>query len=215
MSIHKGHNDIMASSAQHQAGVGMVEILVTLFILSVGLLGVASLQFVASFSNADALNRSQSVMVAQQLSERLRANALMSATSDGQVVANEYYDSDNYNFTTLSCTSGEQPFACYCEDHPASIPDCSQNQCSAAEFARFDAYQVSCSAVSHNPSMTIALLCDDNDQTDADSCSAGSRQQIMLSWPVVNWANQQRQLNAACNEEGQAAQDCVVLEVVL
>ena len=42
-------------------GVGMVEILVTLFILTVGLLGVASLQFVSAFSNADALHRSQAV----------------------------------------------------------------------------------------------------------------------------------------------------------
>ena len=55
--------------------MGMVEILVTLFILTVGLLGVASLQFVSAFSNADALHRSQAVLVAQQFSERLRAAA--------------------------------------------------------------------------------------------------------------------------------------------
>ena len=50
-----------------QHGLGMVEVMVTLFILSIGLLGVAYLQFVGSYTNSEALSRSQSVLVAQQL----------------------------------------------------------------------------------------------------------------------------------------------------
>ncbi len=57
--------NINLHTVHHQKGVGMIEVLVTLFILSIGILGVASMQFVSSFSNSDALNRSQSVMVAQ------------------------------------------------------------------------------------------------------------------------------------------------------
>ena len=86
-----------------QAGVGMVEVLVTLFILSIGLLGVASLQFIGSLANSDALNRSQSVLVAQQLTERLRAASVMSQAGDGQVVTNEYFDANRYNFGNISC----------------------------------------------------------------------------------------------------------------
>lgn len=37
-----------------QKGVGLIEILVTLLIMTVGLLGVAALQFTGSFANTDA-----------------------------------------------------------------------------------------------------------------------------------------------------------------
>ena len=123
------------SAPVQQRGVGMIEVLVTLFILSVGLLGVASLQFVGSFSNADALNRSQSVMIAQQFSERLRANAAMSQVGDGLVVDNDYFDEDLYNFENLTCVGGGQPYPCFCLAHPVGVPDCKNNNCSAPEIA--------------------------------------------------------------------------------
>ena len=120
--------------------MGMVEILVTLFILTVGLLGVASLQFVSAFSNADALHRSQAVLVAQQFSERLRAAAEPSALGLGLVVDNQYFVQDAYNFAGLSCDSGGSPYECFCLALPASLPNCQQNQCSSSQFAQFDAY---------------------------------------------------------------------------
>lgn len=198
-----------------QRGVGMIEVLITLFILAVGLMGVASLQFISSLTNADALNRSQSVMVAQQLSERLRASAVMSQVGDGLVVNNEYFDSDNYNFENLSCPGGGQPYNCYCLNLPASIPDCGANQCSAAEFAVYDAYQTSCSAVAANPGVTVDLNCDDNDPGDTDACSTGSRHSIILAWPVENWQNIDRILNADCNEGRAEPHDCVIVDVTL
>ena len=57
---------------KHIKGIGMIEILVTLVILAVGLMGVASLQFISALSNSDAMARSQAVLVAEQLSDRLR-----------------------------------------------------------------------------------------------------------------------------------------------
>lgn len=198
-----------------QNGVGMIEVLITLFILSIGLMGVASLQFISSLSNSDALNRSQAVMVAQQLSERLRANAEMSLVGDGLVVNNEYFNTDNYNFNNLSCSGGGQPFACFCLAHPGSIPDCGGNQCSAAELAVYDTYQTSCSAVSTNPSVEVGLNCDDNDPLDTDSCSTGSRHSIILSWPVENWQNIDRILNADCNVGRTDPHDCVIVDVTL
>lgn len=193
----------------------MVEVLVTLFILSIGLLGVASLQFISAFSNADALNRSQSVIVAQQFSERLRASAVMSATGDGMVLDNAYYDDNLYNFSNLNCPGGGQPHACFCLAHPAGIPDCRANECNAPQMAAFDAYETSCSAVSTNPAVTVQLQCDDNNGGDADTCSAGSRHTIILSWPVENWQNIERQLNADCNDGLTEPHDCVALEVTL
>jgi type IV pilus assembly protein PilV len=197
-------------------GVGMIEVLVTLFILSIGLLGVASLQFIGSFSNTDALNRSQAVILNQQLAERLRASAVLSDSGDGLVVDNGYFDQDIYNFSNLSGCDGGNPYQCYCLALPADIPDCSAGQCSAAQFAVFDGYQVSCALASSNPMARLSLTCADNNAADGDSCSAGSRHRILLSWPVENWQNIDRELNQTCNPDADAEPlDCVVLDVTL
>lgn len=210
---------IISNRHQHfpiaQRGVGMIEVLVTLFILSVGILGVASLQFVSSFSNSDALNRSQSVMVAQQLSERLRASARMSLIGDGLVVDPEYFNADLYNFKNLTCASTASDYDCFCLARPASIPDCNGGQCSASQFATYDAYETSCSAVSSNPTVELELNCDDNNILDAETCSSGSRVSIILAWPVENWQNIDRALNAECNVAKAEPHDCVRLDVVL
>ena len=203
------------SSNRNQAGVGMIEVLITLVILSVGLLGVASLQFIGTFTNADALSRSQAVMVAQQMSERLRANAVLSTVSNGMVVDNNYFDTDLYNFENLTCGGNSSNFVCHCLSHPASIPNCRNNQCTAAQFAVFDAYEVSCTVAGTNPNIEIAVQCSDNNVLDADSCSAGSRHSIILKWPVEHWQNIERTLNPECNVGESLPHDCVVLDVTL
>lgn len=198
-----------------QLGVGMIEVLITLFILSIGLLGVASLQFVSAFSNADALNRTQSVIVSQQLAERMRASASMSLVGDGLVIDANYFDPDKYNFSTLSCVDGANPYQCFCLAMPAAVPDCTVNQCSAADLASYDAYEASCSAVITNPSAILEVDCADNNAADTEACSAGSRISILLSWPTENWQNIDRQLNADCNVDKTHPHDCVVVELVL
>jgi type IV pilus assembly protein PilV len=198
-----------------QQGVGMIEVLVTLFILSVGLLGVAYLQLIGSFTNSEALSRSQSVLVAQQLSERLRANAFFSPTGHGLVVQNEYFDPDLYNFSGLSCADGKLPYECFCLARPASVPTCTINKCSAAQLAAFDAYEVSCAAVSANPEIQVNLNCDDNDVTDTQTCSVGSKHTVTLTWPVQNWQDIDRTLNSFCNIDKTSPHDCVSVDVTL
>ncbi|AGH43797.1 prepilin-type N-terminal cleavage/methylation domain-containing protein [Paraglaciecola psychrophila] len=201
--------------ANNQQGVGMIEVLVTLFILSVGLLGVAYLQFVGSFTNSEALSRSQSVLVAQQLTERLRASAVFSPLGKGLVVHNNYFDQDLYNFSGMSCASS-LPHACYCLERPVSVPNCNDNVCTAAQLAAFDAYEVSCSAVAANPEIEISLTCEeDNDLADTDTCSVGSKHIVILSWPVENWQNIERTLNASCNVGETLPHDCVSVDVTL
>ncbi|MDF2178226.1 pilus assembly protein PilV [Aliiglaciecola sp. CAU 1673] len=194
----------------------MIEVLVTLFILSIGLLGVASLQFIGSFSNADALDRSQAVVITQQLAERLRASADLSATTNGMVVDNSYFDTNLYNFKNLSGCSGANPYKCYCLARPAAIPDCQNGVCSAAEFASADAYDMSCAMAATNPAANISLTCADNNVADADACSVGSRHRIIIAWPAQKWQNIDRALNPLCNADPNAEpQDCVTLDVTL
>lgn len=198
-----------------QAGVGMVEVLITLFILSVGLLGVASLQFVSALSNSDALNRTQAVLVAQQFSERLRANAVPSTRGDGLVVDNAYFTASAYNFTDLTCNGGNNPFECFCQSHPAAVPNCQTGECTAQQFAQFDAYEMSCAAVKSNPNVSISLSCADNDDTDTYTCSAGSIHSVLIKWPTKSLQNNNAVLNDACNASESESNDCVVVEVTL
>jgi type IV pilus assembly protein PilV len=208
-----GSND-KGITLKKQRGIGMIEVLITLFILSIGLLGVASMQFIGSFSNKDALSRTQAVMVAQQMSERLRASVVPSATTDGFVVDNAYFDPDNYNFTGLSCPSGDL-YQCHCINIPAAVTDCQANTCSADQIAEFDAYQMSCAAVESNPNTSIAVTCNDRVVGDADACTAGSLHFITVSWPSVGWRDGNRVANANCNAVGASDTDCVILQVAL
>ena len=203
--------------AMHFAGIGMIEVLVTLFILSIGLLGVASLQFVGSFSNADALNRSQAVIVAQQFSERLRASSQISPSGNGRILTNEYFDTNLFNFKNLTCGSTKSSHACFCLSHPAAVPNCQTGECTAANFAAYDAYEVSCAATATNPAVKVSLTClKDNKPLDNDSCSAGSVHRIRLAWPTEDWQGISRKLNSNCNDSGSSEKmDCILLDVTL
>ena len=63
----------MISLKDHQ-GFSMVEVLVTLAITIIGLVGLASLQLQASRSASDTGNRSQAVWIIEDLTNRIRAN---------------------------------------------------------------------------------------------------------------------------------------------
>ena len=59
----------------HQSGFSLIEVLVTLLVLSIGLLGVAALQVVSLQYSSTSLHRSIAVIQANDLVERLWANA--------------------------------------------------------------------------------------------------------------------------------------------
>lgn len=198
-----------------QRGVGLIEVLITVFVLAIGLLGVASLQFVGSFSNKEALFRTQAVMVAQQMSERMRASTVASVVTDGFVVHNNYFVANNYNFANLTCNSDLSDYDCHCLEIPEDVPDCQSSECNAGEIAVFDAYQMSCSAVKENADALVGVTCDDADTDDADACTAGSILTIQVSWPALSWKDDTKFANANCNDTNEANFDCVVKEVTL
>lgn len=61
-------------AARRQRGMTLVEVLVTLVIISVGLLGVAALQLATVRNNYDAFVRSQAAMLAADVLDRIRVN---------------------------------------------------------------------------------------------------------------------------------------------
>ena len=69
-----------------QRGFSMIEVLVTVLILAIGLLGLAGLQSTALRSNHSALLRSQATVLAYDIADRIRANR--TAALDGDYVVN-------------------------------------------------------------------------------------------------------------------------------
>ena len=59
---------------RHAAGFTLIEVMITVFIVAVGLLSVAGLQALSKKSNFDAIQRTQAAALAQDLIERMRAN---------------------------------------------------------------------------------------------------------------------------------------------
>ena len=59
-----------------QRGVGMIEVLITVLVLSVGLLGLAALQGISLQSNSVSYHRTQAVNLAHEVLDDIRANHL-------------------------------------------------------------------------------------------------------------------------------------------
>jgi type IV pilus assembly protein PilV len=61
-------------SYRHQQGVSLIESMIALLVISIGLLGIAALQITAMKQNNSALQHSQSVWIAYDIADRIRAN---------------------------------------------------------------------------------------------------------------------------------------------
>ena len=100
-----------------QSGFTLIEILITLIILSIGLLGMASLQMNSLRSNQGAYLRSQASMLSYDMADRMRANS-------ARAIAGDYNNFD---------TSGTVPSNPGCMDAAAG--------CSAAQQSNTDMFE--------------------------------------------------------------------------
>lgn len=105
-----------------QRGVGMVEILIALLVMSIGLLGYAGLQLRALNSTEEAHYRTQAIAIAQDLSERIAANPQSMAvyTTAG-------------NWVQLQAAAGK----------PNGWDDCVLAPCTPDQMAQNDIFQAS------------------------------------------------------------------------
>lgn len=62
------------SMTSHQRGVGLIEVLVAMLILTVGILGLVGLQTRALQFSQETLLSSQALMIAYEMTDRIRAN---------------------------------------------------------------------------------------------------------------------------------------------
>lgn len=64
----------MLTKPKTQKGLSLVESMIALLVISIGLLGIAALQLTAMGQNSSALNHSQAVWIAYNMTDRIRAN---------------------------------------------------------------------------------------------------------------------------------------------
>ncbi|WP_116812972.1 type IV pilus modification protein PilV [Steroidobacter cummioxidans] len=69
-------------SVREQAGVGLIEVLIALLVLSIGMLGMAGLQMWSLQSNQGAMERGMAVMQTHTIADAMRANRV-TATNNG------------------------------------------------------------------------------------------------------------------------------------
>ncbi|WP_423357038.1 type IV pilus modification protein PilV [Pseudomonas citronellolis] len=107
----------------------MIEVLVTLLVFTIGLLGIAALQLNALKGIADSNQRSQATWVMQELAERMRANSL---------------GAENSYTTAATCTALPDP---WCADHynPISGAKVNAATCTSDQMAAFDRWEAQCS----------------------------------------------------------------------
>lgn len=101
----------MDNTVKHQSGLTLIEILVTVIILSIGFLGLASVQLMGTKNVANSQYRTMATIYAYDMAERMRANL-------AGVTSSAYDDVD-----TASATE----------------PECSP--CNTVQQARLDAFQ--------------------------------------------------------------------------
>jgi type IV pilus assembly protein PilV len=93
----------MLAKKHFQQGVTLVESMIALLVISIGLLGIASLQITAMSQNASSLNHSQAVWYAYNMSDRIRANISEFANYDGIDTSNSY----SQDCLSAACTNAQ------------------------------------------------------------------------------------------------------------
>ncbi|MEP7083154.1 MAG: type IV pilus modification protein PilV [Betaproteobacteria bacterium] len=80
---HPFAGDASIVQCSHRDGFAMIEVLVTIVLLSIGLLGLAALQSRTAIAHVESYQRVQALLLAQDMADRIAANSANSARYAG------------------------------------------------------------------------------------------------------------------------------------
>lgn len=159
--------------SKKQYGFSMIEVLVSLVVAGIGLLGLSGLQVASMKGASNAHSRNVASMIAFEMSEKMRANP-------AGLAGGFYNNSENCSVW---------------------VRDCYRNVCNPQEIARFDAKALRCGArnigtgegvVTLLPNGTMAITC-------VGGCAqANAVHNITVTWTELN--THQDQAGAASNQ---------------
>jgi len=153
-------NRLRSTRANLERGFSLFEVLITVVVISIGLLGLAGLQFAGLRASNNAQEHTYANLLAQDIEERIRANP-----------------GGNYTAISLS-TGGSAPTALY---------DCATTSCSASNMRNYDKkqwyYTIKNGGAGYNvpilPNTTINVL---GSVKDFLHCNGGDYYIITISW---------------------------------
>lgn len=161
----------------------MIEVLVTIVILSVGLLGMAALQITGVRSATGATSRTQATLLIDDIIERMRTNVTA-------VDANTFAAIDS---ATIDCTATPNP---YCEEYYDGTNNVAATTCTTAQLATHDLNVWFCGVSSAGTrrggvtntlaSATATITCTDKDTADTDACTNRSPHTVTIGWTETN-----------------------------
>jgi len=182
----------MTICLQKQCGFSLLEVLVSVVILSIGLLGMAGIQLKGLSSNHSANLRTQATTLANDLAERMHANPGGASNPAGAKSNSNYI---NIDFNGVDCNTIPSP---YC----SNTPDTDAENCTPSQMASFDATLWMCGLSPYDGMLSIlpkgtgaspeqagprvTLTCNDANTTDTNACTPGSSVQIDITWPSVS-----------------------------
>ena len=169
-----------AQFPNRQSGLGLIEVLIALIVVSVGVLGLAGLQLNSVRVAKGSFNRSQAVVIAETVIAQMRANP------DG--VADAEYD--GLDSSSADCAAKPTTYCNAYYGMSGSTPSCN----TAADRATNDFFAVSCGhwngskaengVISTLPGGKITIDCNDSPCTDTSTYT------VVVSWTETEVQNE-------------------------
>jgi len=161
-------------------GFTLIEVLVTIVVVSIGLLGLAGLQISGLRANVSSEARSKATLLASDIIERMRANPL-------GVAANNYSALAVSKLANGNCSVPTPARICSNTNTTAAV------NCTASQMATFDEWVWGCGltpaagaqrggVINLLPNGSASVTCNDNGTVPGDPCSPGSTHTVTISW---------------------------------
>lgn len=191
---------LTAPSNKISQGLTLIEVLVTMVITSIGLMGLMSLQMQALKATQDAGNHSHATLILNDLASRIRANKESSSSYVGVGAVNCPFDPDPV--PVLACSN-----------YATGSARVTSAVCTGPEMAAWDLFEVACGLPRDNiniqgnpidalPSLpgrnwgpTITVLC-----PDPAGCVDGDPLQLILTWRAKMDATEATEASAAIRQ---------------
>jgi type IV pilus assembly protein PilV len=167
---------------KRMSGLSLIEILVTVVVLSIGLLGIAGMQAFGMRYSHDSYARSQANILANELIERMHANPNGVANGD-------YKDAEGNAALNCSAVTNDPAHAAN------AAPDCAgASTCSVTELAQLDFFRTRCGQFLTGPGAlvggvenllpggVVTIICTDLDPANPPACEGDNTRTVRVRW---------------------------------
>ena len=202
---------MMMKNKQKIQGLTLIEVLITILVIAIGMLGMAALQMKTLTSTQESYARSQAVAWLSDASSRIMANREFFADDPGSYYTGEKASGDINQWCEVGATPYEEKNTC------------NSGSCSGEQLAQADIDAICMSMSSSGiQGAQAGITCNDRDPGDGDACSAGSKLTLYAAWPQIERADSGDQLvtTARCQEVLPPGTDldlgysCAIVEII-